>query len=143
MNKLDRLVYVPNRLSGLCLFDGEATISQEAFEVIGERGVTEIRNKIFEVIMHKKAIFGNASLDYFGLYHEQLFYDLTTRTLLKVNQSQDHTYGSIKRPNVDYHVSKHLYDGEVLKYRKLRDVTAKNIIRGGHVITEDFFSPDR
>lgn len=88
MNK-DQIVYIPNRLEGECLFNGEAHPSQAALKVLGNTGIREIKRRLNEIIEFRKDYRGRQKLDHYALYYIQNFLDLQNRVLVKVEQAID------------------------------------------------------
>lgn len=99
-NFSDRLIYMPNRRDGECLFNGKPTPTDEILEIIGQNGVRHIHKRLAEIVGTRKELFGDNQLRFYGLHFYQQFYDLQEQTRINVIQALDNRIKSEKQPYV-------------------------------------------
>lgn len=81
----NQFVFVPNRRNtGTSVFEGSFSASEEVENIIKDKGIDYISNKILSIIESRKEMYGNASVDFYGLHPSQKFYDLKNRIMLQV-----------------------------------------------------------
>lgn len=136
-NFSDRLIYMPNRRDGECLFNGKPTPTDEILEIIGQNGVKHIHKRLLEIIDMRKEILGDNQLRFYGLHFYQQFYDLQEQTRINVIQALDNRVKSEKQPYV-------IEKGRIIdslystKYHKdFSDKTITKRIKSGSWIVDD------
>ena len=79
-----RFLYVPSRRVGLAEFQGEFEQTSEVKELIQNEGFEYIKNKILTIIENRKEMYGDDSVEYYGMCPQQRFYDLKNRIMIEV-----------------------------------------------------------
>lgn len=83
----DQFIYLPTREAGESLFDGEYRCDENVAEIIGQEGIAFIKNKILSIIEHKKEMFGQRHVSFYGMQEWQRFYDIKNRIMLDVRDA--------------------------------------------------------
>ena len=99
-NLSEKLVYMPNRRNGECLFNGKPEPTDEIMGIIGENGVKHIHKKLSEIVDMRKELFGDNLIKFYGLFYYQQFYDLQQKTKINVYQAIDNRIKSEKQPYI-------------------------------------------
>jgi len=87
-----RLIYIPDRSIGSCTFSGDLYSEQAVKDIIKEEGRNYIREKLVQIIEIRKELFGDSSLEFYGLHPLQRFFDLKSKYTIRV----EHIIGSNK-----------------------------------------------
>jgi len=85
----DRFLHFPNRRNGASVFSGKPLATQEVYDLIKAEGIDFISQNLTKLIEMRKEMFGNAKVDYYGMYQTQLFFDLKKRVAIRVKELID------------------------------------------------------
>jgi len=136
----DRIVYVPNRESGLSTFEGEALILDDLEEMLGSEVIDYTRYQLSKILDFRKYMFGNGELEYYGLHPVQRFYDLKEREMVLIRDlsqiDQQYYEEPIDRQGHDIVIEK---ERERQRYKTESNISMKRLFEHGSLSEEPNF----